>query len=598
MKGNSKPVADLRPLLEAYALITAPVFGVSLGNLQIALANRAALKLTGHNRADLEGKSFLQLFLEEDRAKVAATLGVGKEIDNFAEFNLRLLKKSGTILWVNLTGTQISLGPDPFIVFTVQDITPLKKFYEELEEKVQIRTADLNASQNHIRRILNSSLQGFLTFSQDLKIEPDYSAKAEEFLGSELSGRNICDVLNLNRQMFTEFSNLAFHSKNWEVLERLAIMESKVEGRILKLEFAPVIEDQQITRILVAVTDITPLKRLEQRAEKFAKETRAIIKILQSKPVFLELIRVVSEMKDSDEEAAKRHVHTLKGEFSFFECQDLVELCEFWEGKWNENYHSGDLALFLKQFRAALGRFLYKYRNLLRLSPSDQTDMIVPIERIRSLISKMNDLDSPPALFAEVESIIERPIEECLEWLGETWLMVASRLGKKVNPLVWKKSLSIFEAPYKKLFFSLVHAVRNSADHGIETPEERLAAGKPENGNLYGELERVDNFYHLRLKDDGKGVQLSAIKARAMRKGLTIPALEEEVYNLLFIDRMSSRDAVTEVSGRGIGLNAIRSEARALEGDATVRNVPGGGLELHVWFKRIAIFDVINLPKL
>jgi PAS domain-containing protein len=549
--------------------------------------------MCGYKWAELKDAPFGRFFHEKDQARILMTIESGAEHGLYSEFNLRIIRKSGREVIVNLSGHRVSEGYRSFIIFTLHNITDLQKAQEDLEHKIQLRTQALRASQNRIRSILNSSQQGFLTFDSEMKIEDDYSVRAEKLLGSELTGKSIFTALNLNEKTFAGFARLIFQGNSWHIIEKLATIETVVDERILKLEFAPVLEDKNVVRVLCTITDVSNLKKLEQRNEEMAREGRSIIKILQAKTIFLNLVKSVGDMTEQDEMTAKRLVHTLKGEFAFFECHDLVSLCQQWEEKWSVAYTPGDLRTFSKRFKKTIEAFLQRYGNALKISPSDFGSIEVAFSAMNHLARTLEATSVSPEILTVVDRLIEHPPEVCFAWLSDTWVMVAESLQKKVRPIIWKKSVPIFTEPYKKLFATLVHAVRNSADHGIELPEDRLLKGKPEYGQLFGEILLEGEHYHLKLRDDGRGVDLDAIKAKAKRRGLPVPRNEEEALSLLFEAKFSTRDIISQYSGLGVGLNAVQFEARALDGDAQLHSIPGGGLEVHVWFKKTPTLEAL-----
>jgi len=129
---------------------------------------------------------------------------------------------------------------------------------------------------------------------------------------------------------------------------------------------------------------------------------------------------------------------------------------------------------------------------------------------------------------------------------------------------------------------SLVHVFRNCIDHGIEDADSRLAAGKHESGRIHCRIERSGARLHLSISDDGRGIDPEQIRVKAVERGLitaeTATRLSEaEVLRLIFTDRLSTREQVTEVSGRGIGLGACLRELEHVGGTVEVVSTPGAG---------------------
>jgi two-component system chemotaxis sensor kinase CheA len=118
-------------------------------------------------------------------------------------------------------------------------------------------------------------------------------------------------------------------------------------------------------------------------------------------------------------------------------------------------------------------------------------------------------------------------------------------------------------------------------------PDERLQRGKSERGTLSITARRNGDFYFITFKDDGRGVDPQRVLEVAAKRGIVVPTgiSREEIFMLLAAPGLSSKDAVTELSGRGIGLDVVRYEAQQLGGDLSIRSELGEGTEITVWFK-------------
>ena len=129
---------------------------------------------------------------------------------------------------------------------------------------------------------------------------------------------------------------------------------------------------------------------------------------------------------------------------------------------------------------------------------------------------------------------------------------------------------------------SLVHLVRNSADHGIELPAERLAAGKPEAGNVQIKCFEANDHVHISIADDGRGIDYLKIRAKALEKGLfTAEQLggmsEQQTLGIIFASGFSTAAKVTDVSGRGVGMDMVKSSVEAVGGQIDIESKPGYG---------------------
>lgn len=133
----------------------------------------------------------------------------------------------------------------------------------------------------------------------------------------------------------------------------------------------------------------------------------------------------------------------------------------------------------------------------------------------------------------------------------------------------------------------LLHLLRNAVDHGLETPAERLAAGKPAAGRIHLSFTRQGQQVVLRCEDDGRGLDLPAIRRRAIERGLVAAdqaASDDEVARMILLPGFSTRDSVSEVSGRGVGLDVVREWAAAMNGSIRIDLQPRQGCAIELRF--------------
>jgi len=159
---------------------------------------------------------------------------------------------------------------------------------------------------------------------------------------------------------------------------------------------------------------------------------------------------------------------------------------------------------------------------------------------------------------------------------------LAKKLNKKVNLVLEGEDTEIDRSILDKLEDPMIHLVRNAIDHGIEPPEERVKAGKPEVGTVkliaYQEGDRII----IAIEDDGRGINVEKVKQKAVEKGLITPEQaknmsDKEAFELLFMPGFSTADQVSDVSGRGVGMDVVASTIHALRGTIEVESEPGEG---------------------
>lgn len=173
--------------------------------------------------------------------------------------------------------------------------------------------------------------------------------------------------------------------------------------------------------------------------------------------------------------------------------------------------------------------------------------------------------------------------------LGNSWIGLhrlvrdlAAELGKKIDLSLSGAELEIDRSVAELLKDPMIHLVRNAADHGLEPPAERVAAGKPETGRIAIRATRRDGLVAIELSDDGRGLHLPRIRARALAIGLVTPgeadALDDRaIARLVFRGGLSTASQVTAMSGRGIGLDVVRSAVETLGGSIDLLSTPGAG---------------------
>jgi chemosensory pili system protein ChpA (sensor histidine kinase/response regulator) len=157
--------------------------------------------------------------------------------------------------------------------------------------------------------------------------------------------------------------------------------------------------------------------------------------------------------------------------------------------------------------------------------------------------------------------------------------------GKQVNLSLAGGGMLIDGDTLDALADPLMHALRNAVDHGIETPEERRALGKPERGQIAVSFDREGNAVVARCRDDGRGLDFSAIRAAAEQRGLIEAgqeASEEELRRFILRPNFSTRDRATQISGRGVGLDAVQAQVVALGGTLALDSQAGRGLAVEL----------------
>ncbi|UTW07326.1 chemotaxis protein CheA [Pseudomonas benzenivorans] len=162
---------------------------------------------------------------------------------------------------------------------------------------------------------------------------------------------------------------------------------------------------------------------------------------------------------------------------------------------------------------------------------------------------------------------------------------LARSLKKEINLELVGEETDLDKNLVEALADPLVHLVRNAVDHGIETPDEREAAGKPRGGKVVLSAEQEGDHILLSISDDGKGMDADVLRAKAVEKGLLDKDAAErlnefECYNLIFAPGFSTKTEISDVSGRGVGMDVVKTKISQLNGTVNVFSVKGQGSKI------------------
>ena len=157
---------------------------------------------------------------------------------------------------------------------------------------------------------------------------------------------------------------------------------------------------------------------------------------------------------------------------------------------------------------------------------------------------------------------------------------LASRTGKRVRLVTEGEATEVDRTVIERLGEPLTHMIRNAVDHGLESPEDRLRAGKPPEGTLRLAARHRSGRILIEVADDGAGIDRGRVRARAVERGLLAPdaALSDEAVDaLIFLPGFSTAEAVSDISGRGVGMDVVRQGVAGLGGRIAIASRPGKG---------------------
>jgi two-component system sensor histidine kinase and response regulator WspE len=269
------------------------------------------------------------------------------------------------------------------------------------------------------------------------------------------------------------------------------------------------------------------------------------------------------------------------------------------EANWLEPF--SESLLRLKKHQTELSRLLESLHETLRnTSMSSSTEKYLHDAQLKSrecqdlLVDRLNELDMfarrtanlSDSLYREVISSHMRPFEEGVSRFYRMVRDLAKTLGKQAKLDIIGKNTQVDRDILEKLDAPLTHILRNAIDHGLEMPQDRVAAGKPSRGTVRLEATHRSGMLSIIIADDGQGMDIENLRQKVVKKGLVSEEMsqqlsETELMEFIFLPGFSTAGQVTEISGRGVGLDIAQSMAHEVGGTVRAISHPGKGMTFH-----------------
>lgn len=217
----------------------------------------------------------------------------------------------------------------------------------------------------------------------------------------------------------------------------------------------------------------------------------------------------------------------------------------------------------------------------------------------QQLLTGLTDLDrNTRDLQESVMSIRMIPMSIVFSRFPRMLRDLAGKLGKKVDFLTQGEATELDKGLVEKITDPLTHLVRNSCDHGIEMPADRLRAGKPETGTITLSAAHQGGSIVIEVRDDGRGMSREKILSKARERGLDVSDQmpDSEVWQLIFAPGFSTAEVVTDVSGRGVGMDVVKRNITSLNGTVEIDSSEGYGMKVSVRLPlTLAIMDGMSV---
>lgn len=501
------------------------------------------------------------------------------------------------------------------------EVGVLSDAFNRMTRAIVDRERKIAATSARLQGLLDHMGQAIVVFDVHGKADAERSRQANAWLGKDVLDRStIVDALypagsasEIERDAFAAWLSALDGTREdgWADLVELAPTEITLsgdgeDGRVLELAFRPILEGERLTRVMMLATDVTARRKLlasvAARDLEHARQIAAMRRLVAGgAQVFVRFVDAARErfarcrtlteqafLDPNDVAELFRHVHTLRGEARCFDLStvelaaaqaeaDLVEL----RSRPHDDAFRAEamprlrtcIATMDSELERAIGLFIAE--SPIGASILDQVTVLrSDVERLVSLTQGRRD---PIAL--AVDRLAARPFGECVMMLTEYVPRWAERESKEAILVTEGADIRVPLALARTLEGVLGHLVRNAIVHGIESPEAREKAGKPSAGVVTMRCTESNGSVVIEVTDDGAGFDVSRLESAAREAGVANVRASVE---LAFTAGVSTSSGQSGLAGKGVGLDAVRSDLTKIGYAAEVESTPGAGATIRL----------------
>jgi two-component system chemotaxis sensor kinase CheA len=504
----------------------------------------------------------------------------------------------------------------------VEDLRTSRAAIEEhnrtLEQRIAERTWELQG-------LLDNMDEGLFTIDGAGTIDPRRSAATTHMLGELAPDSNFIERLSNQEEMRQTvrdtFGLLLSGSLMLDWDDMVANLPRELPGQDdqwLRARYRPVYDlaGEKIERTMVILQDVTQEKALQADIERNRGEQTMIVQILQNRETFelfytdaLRMLREGAQELEAVEMVRRglvdqlfRTMHTIKGTAGLFGMNAVAAQAHAVEDTLRELNARRD-ETWVQEQRDTLAQGVDAVRDLLTAGRQHFLQVISEDESEPSFTLASSRIDRivadavatvPATAVAPLRAVLARlkriPTARLLRKYKSLVDGTAGRLGKQARFVVHEQDET--EIPvefFQQIDPTFLHIIRNALDHGIEEVEGRLEAGKEPEATIACTTTLRDGGILFKIADDGRGIDLRRVREIGLRRGFLRPEqaetlTREDVLRLLFLPGFSSKDAVTDLSGRGVGLDVVRTDVERMHGRIRLVTRRGRGTTFQLYY--------------
>jgi two-component system chemotaxis sensor kinase CheA len=489
-------------------------------------------------------------------------------------------------------------------VIAVQNAT-LEQRVAERTLQLSRKTADINAMLHNMNLGVSTVIPGnvihneYSNYLRTIFAHDDFAGKdlIVTLFGRSTLGEDTKDQVAVALGAILGEDEMMFALNGHLLVREMNLVEQDGSHKIVQLEWSPIAnEDGHVEKVLLIAQDVTHLRELEASSAQQQEELEIITRIIKvSIGRFNEFVKSAGEQLAANRALLEaggprtpaliaelfRNMHTIKGNARTFEFtlitdaahraeQSYDRLRRDPEQPWEPEAMLGEL----NAVEAAVARYVLVSEDTLGRK-GRASDLLTTrgvfvaneqLAELRSMSSALAGATSGPELHRLAQSIAQLgliPLSRLVSGAVDSLCSLAKELNKPTPEVEIEHGDIAFTSQFAEAFKSCcMHLLRNSLDHGIEEPEERVRAGKPERGRVRVSCERRGELVEMRIADDGRGLALQHLYAKGRAGNLIDEAAlpsRAQVAEVMFHSGLSTAERVTLVSGRGVGMDAVRT---------------------------------------
>jgi signal transduction histidine kinase len=469
-----------------------------------------------------------------------------------------------------------------------------RKEFEELSTQLEKQVDERTKT---IATIINNVRSGFFLIDENMQILPGFTQSCNKLLGLDLKvSQNLFDVFVISERD-RDSMEAGIQQVFDDILPEsvaLANLSTRLQrkGRIYEVIGSAVRnDDAKVASILFSVSDITQMVAIEQENEK----NRALLRILNYKDAFRHFIADAYErccklkelIHNGNQTLARQFLHTIKGNSALFELKEIGALVH--EVEAHDRITSDDIQHIDRKFE----QFFADHRKIIGFGFKDAAEEALVLHsadvlRLRKSLSGVTKLAEMEAVFNDWHTKATfLPVASFLGPIERSINIMAEKIGKRVAFSLAGGEIKVDPARYSDLLHSLIHLIRNALDHGIEEAGKR--AGKPAYGEIKMSFRDSGKALVIEVEDDGAGIDTEKLMASAIASGrLTADEArgyeKAQILDLIFLPGLShvDKESVTQLSGRGYGMTAVKLAVETLHGSINVQTTAGAGTKFTI----------------